>query len=427
MQMKSKHHLSGSDAFAAFCILSMFLTVTVHLHSADESTSDETDNIIPHVDKIESMVAELYCNPYEILGSSDIEKFQLPRREYQSVLNLFREFVKENDKDLTGENEIGTIRITLKDGRCVRICWFDRGKNRMRFSVGGRSYIRTGEWFGSKAGRYTDETLAVDRYIRAIYERMQESGAKPDAPIGFNGNEAGERRDLVEDIFFRWCPAGKFIMGVDDSATYVELTEGFWLGETEVTQGQWRSLMETTPWKGRKFIVEGEDYPATYISHDQAVQFANKLTVQQRAAGRLPEDWKYSLPLEAQWEYACRAGTITEFSFGDGASNSSKFGWFQENASKKNEEYAHRVGFKKPNAWELKDMHGNVREWCNDWYKDKFQGGQDPVGPSTGSYRVFRGGSWIFPAGSCYSALRECCKPDLQSEDLGFRIAAVPE
>jgi formylglycine-generating enzyme required for sulfatase activity len=216
--------------------------------------------------------------------------------------------------------------------------------------------------------------------------------------------------------------------------------------------------MGTSPWSGRTGVgvrastdttppKEGSDYAASYISYDDAVSFCKKLTTQEQGAGRLPKSWKYSLPTDAQWEYACRAGTKTKFSFGDDESQLSQYAWFGDHSGK--EPYARQVGLKKPNAWGLCDMHGNVWEWCNDWYASKPSGGKDPVGPTTapppggppvpvgpitppppdgssGRNRVVRGGSGIDPPLDCTSANRFYDNPRRGNSVQGFRVAAVP-
>src|SRR5213075_1862730 len=123
------------------------------------------------------------------------------------------------------------------------------------------------------------------------------------------------------------------------------------------------------------------------VSWRSAVEFCRLLTEQERKAGRLPPGWEYRLPTEAQWEYACRAGTQTTYSFGDDESRLADFAWYMENSH-----LTHEVGQKLPNAWGLHDMHGNVCEWCSDWYQDLLGGRTDPEANDRPSFRVDRGG-----------------------------------
>ena len=233
-------------------------------------------------------------------------------------------------------------------------------------------------------------------------------------------------------------PPGEFTMGSpksekdrdkDEDQVSVTLTKGFWLGKYEVTQGQWKQVMGTTPWKEngkvKDYVKEGDDYPATYLRWDDAVKFLDKFTRQERAAGRLPAGQKYTLPTEAQWEHACRAGskTTTRFSFGNDESALNDYAWFDKNAWNAGENYAHQVGTKKANAWGLHDMHGNVWEWCRDMYGRKLPGGTDPEVASGGSFPVSRGGGWFLVAAYCRSANRRRDSPDFRSYDLGFRVA----
>ncbi|QDU98783.1 Serine/threonine-protein kinase pkn1 [Lignipirellula cremea] len=210
----------------------------------------------------------------------------------------------------------------------------------------------------------------------------------------------------------------------DEDQVAVTLTQGFYLGETEVTQAQWSAVMGTKPWSEKTFSKEGPAYPASYISWDDAVEYCTKLTEQEQAAGRLTKDWRYALPTEAQWEFACRAGTTTAHYCGDDSAQLGDYAWFEENASDAGEKYAHEVGSKKPNAWSLYDMHGNVWEWCRDAYSE-LPGGIDPASV-TGSLRVGRGGSWNCTARYCRSAFRSWLDPSFRDSYLGFRLAAVP-
>ena len=223
----------------------------------------------------------------------------------------------------------------------------------------------------------------------------------------------------------------------DEAQVSVTLTQSFELGKTEVTQGQWKEVMGTEPWDGQKYVKADKDCPATYVNWGDATEFCKKLTAIERKSGKLKADEEYRLPTEAEWEYACRAGTETAFSFGDDESKLGEYAWWGGfdlaaltkgevkagggNAAR--EQYAHTVGTKKPNPWGLHDMHGNVAEWCSDWYGDSLAGGTDPVGPEEGSSRVFRGGGWWPDPGFCRSARRVNLPSDRRSF-LGFRVAS---
>jgi formylglycine-generating enzyme required for sulfatase activity len=207
----------------------------------------------------------------------------------------------------------------------------------------------------------------------------------------------------------------------------VFVTQGYWLGKYEITQAEWKKLMGTEPWKGQRSTKEGADYPATFVSWSDAVEFCRKLTEQERQAGRLSNDYEYTLPTEAQWERACRARTETKFSFGDDESKLGDYAWFEKNALHAGEQYAHRVGQKKANPWGLCDMHGNVWEWCRDVYTEKLPGGRDPEVKSDektkGSNRGDRGGGWSSRAARCPSAFHSKSSPGGRLNDLGFRVA----
>ncbi|RLT07187.1 MAG: formylglycine-generating enzyme family protein [Planctomycetota bacterium] len=216
-------------------------------------------------------------------------------------------------------------------------------------------------------------------------------------------------------------PAGKFTMG--EGAVAVTLTKPFWLGKTEVPQGQWQAVMGTEPWKGYEEIKIGKDFAASYVDWNDATAFCQKLTDLERKAGKLKANEEYRLPTEAEWEYACRAGTTTAYSFGDDKKQLGNYGWFQGNALRIGENYAHPVSRKQPNPWGLYDMHGNVYEWCSDWYDETRFYGTDPVGLEEGSGRVFRGGSWWNGPDGCRSASRHYVVPSYRLYNLGFRVA----
>lgn len=203
------------------------------------------------------------------------------------------------------------------------------------------------------------------------------------------------------------------------------LSQPYWMGKTEVTRGQWTRLMGTTmPQLFEQAGVvdptagEGTDHPMRFVTHEEALAFCRKLTERERAAGRLPEGYEYTLPTEAQWEYACRAGTRGDFS-GDLDS----LGWYAANSAGT----MHPVAQKQANDWGLYDMHGSVWEWCLDWHiVSPGPVVTDPIGRCNGSRRIARGGSLCEPASSCSSSSRSGIKPDYRSTSLGFRIALAP-
>ncbi len=247
----------------------------------------------------------------------------------------------------------------------------------------------------------------------------------------FAATTAGEAKTLVPGMSFRWCPAGSFTMGTtietgNEFAVEVTLTQGFWLAETELTQAQWKKVMKSVPWKGQEDVKEGDDFPASFISHDDAMEFCQKLTKKELTAGRLPRGWTFALPTGAQWEYACRAGTKTDYSFGDDKSSLGQYAWFNDNSLNAGEKYAHQVGQKEPNGWGLRDMHGNTSEWCLDWDMAKLPGGRDPFEQNQFlGTRVTRGGCWYQPASNCVSANRWGLSSGFRSRASGFRVAAV--
>jgi len=214
---------------------------------------------------------------------------------------------------------------------------------------------------------------------------------------------------------FKLIPAGKFTMGENDEAHEVTLTEPFMMGVHEVTQAQYEQVMKNNPSK-----FKGADHPVEMVTWHDAVEFCRKLSElpAEKAAGNV-----YRLPTEAEWEYACRAGTTTMYSFGDDESDLCDYGWSRENSDGK----THPVGSKLPNAWGLYDMHGNVWEWCQDWLGDYPRGSvTDPSGATSGSSRVYRGGSWDYTAEICRSAYRNGNVPSYRYFNFGFRVSLSP-
>jgi formylglycine-generating enzyme len=221
------------------------------------------------------------------------------------------------------------------------------------------------------------------------------------------------------NIKILWVAPGTFEMGSssgssDETPHTVTLTIGYWLGKHEITQAQWQEVMGSNPsW------FKGANRPVEQVSWTEVTSFCERLTELERKAGRLPAGMAYQLPTEAQWEYACRAETTTAFSFGDElTANDANFG----NVDKTTD-----VGKYSANAWGFYDMHGNVREWCADWYGHYPRGAvSDPVGPADGSTRITRGGSWSHTRYNARSAYRRGFGHTFSFSNLGFRISLRP-
>jgi formylglycine-generating enzyme required for sulfatase activity len=326
------------------------------------------------------------------------------------------------------------------------------------------------------------------------------------------GNFAGESYTNGMEMGFRWCPSGEFLMGSSaaeqamakkwgwesawiETQHRVRLTRGYWMKECEVTQGEWRRVMGTgvldeaeamlrserevgtraEPYKMRDFYearpnddprlyagVEDDNYPMIYIDWDGAVTFCEQLTQMEIEGRWLPPGWRYALPTEAQWEYACRAGSKDAVYAGQmeiiGVNNApvlDRIAWYGGNSAVgytgnglffrgrvtrsgglEGMAYAggvcgpRRCGEKAANRWGLRDMIGNVNEWCLDWsdeYSVKWmRAAADPVGPTSGELRVFRGGCWYFGAAECRAAFRGSNHPGSRNYIIGFRPVIVP-
>jgi formylglycine-generating enzyme len=242
------------------------------------------------------------------------------------------------------------------------------------------------------------------------------------APDVETSGKAFTIRDLGLDML--WVKPGTFTMGSptteagrekDETQHQVTLTNGFYLGKHEVTQAQWEKVAGSNPSR-----FKGVNRPVEQVSWDELTSFCEKLTELERKAGRLPAGMAYQLPTEAQWEYACRAGTKTAYSFGDELT--AKDANFDKNMGETTD-----VGKYPANAWGFHDMHGNVWEWTADWYGDYPTGTvSDSVGPVSGSDRVVRGASWYITRHSARSANRARIESAFSDNNLGFRLSLRP-
>ncbi len=312
-----------------------------------------------------------------------------------------------------------------------------------------------------EAGECITEVDSLVREIRNAISAKQYNAllscVQRYAELKANDPEALSLRQKIEKlttltttkgIVLRLIPSGKFYMGSHDSDEFmrnnehpqhrVHITTPIYVGICQVTQEQFTALMEFNP----STSVLNDSNPVDSVSWYSAVEFCNKLSEieglspyyminnPRRRSNRSIETAEVSvlggngfrLPTEAEWEYACRAGSITPWCFGDLVLEVGQYAWYYDNSQMETQP----VGEKKPNAWGLYDMHGNIMEWCNDWYND-FYYQQDipeenPAGPGDGITRVLRGGAWQFGAEATRSAYRNSANPDSTSNVIGFRI-----
>ena len=238
-------------------------------------------------------------------------------------------------------------------------------------------------------------------------------------PVSVTHSESSDAYTNSIGMEFVKIPAGEFMMGSlsgeedryeDEGPVHkVTIKEAFYLGKFEVTQKQWREVMGSTP-----SYFKGDDLPVEGVSWNDVQEFIEKLN-------EMEGNDKYRLPSEAEWEYACRAGTTTRYYFGDDESRLGDYAWYDGNSGGK----SHPVGQKKPNPWGLYDMHGNIWEWVQDeWHSDYNGAPSDGSAWESGSSsgRVSRGGSWFSFAWNCRSAYRTYFNPGYRGGNLGFRV-----
>ncbi len=235
-------------------------------------------------------------------------------------------------------------------------------------------------------------------------------------PVVVEKDISGDDIDIVTNSIgmkLKLIEAGEFMMGSEKGYKWekpvhkVKITRPFYIGVYEVTQAQYEKIMGNNPSE-----FKGPNRPVDTVTWNDAVLFCEKLSEK--------EGVEYRLPTEAEWEYACRAGTRTKYYWGNKMDG--KYAWYKTNSEKR----THDVGQKKPNTWGLYDMIGNVGEWCSDWYDGDYYSSSpssNPRGPAGGKYRVCRGGSWGISARYCRLAIRHLSAPALASYVDGFRIA----
>lgn len=341
----------------------------------------------------------------------------------------------------TPDSDLLTLEKKAVEGDARSLCWLAQ---RYEMGTGVRLNLEIARCYYTAAARLGDPIAEAWLEGRNVVSRT----------LGTRGGTGLSRYEValgrgVPKMIFLPMKTGQFVMGSpatehgrrDDERQVTVVLSAFALGETEVTQAQWKAVMGNNP-----SHFKGENLPVETVSWEDAMTFCRRLTALERKNGRLSPHWVFTLPTEAQWEYACRAGTSKRFCYGDHEQYLSYYGNFLDQSgyekyeriaggaeeSSYNDGVAGTAPVKRyyPNAWKFYDMHGNVFEWCRDYYNPNYQYGKNPeqVTPGNGergSWRVFRGGCWLHPAKDCRSAARASYPPKTKMSRLGFRVALV--
>ena len=267
------------------------------------------------------------------------------------------------------------------------------------------------------------------------------------APSAFDGVKAGDEREVC-GVKLCWRPAGQFIMGspaseperrTGEDQVAVTFSKGYWTAKHETTQGLWKRIAGPLPGEFTTELPADDELPLGNVNFAQAEAFCKQLTELGHKSGELPQEWEFRLPTEAQWEYACRAGTTTATSFGDAISSrqANFLGEKPYNGAENGPSLgkAARVGSYPANPWGIHDMHGNTCEWCRDWHHAKLPGGADPdlyTAKATAQKnrdgtvsRSRRGGAWVDEGWPNRSAMRQRFEPERRYDHIGFRVVAV--
>jgi formylglycine-generating enzyme required for sulfatase activity len=261
---------------------------------------------------------------------------------------------------------------------------------------------------------FTEDTLGCDAYASCA-----------SAAETFTSSVGLEVVEIRPGSFLMGSPLDEEDRDIDEALHRVTITRALWIGLTEVTQAQYRAVTGFDPSR----FNDCPSCPVTDVTWAEATEFCRQLTLRDRSSGLIGEEDRYRLPTEAEWEYACRAGTVSRFHFGDAplcellpcggaCEHASPYAWWCENSGAR----PHPVAQKLPNAWGLYDMHGNVFEWCSDWYGPYAEGdAADPEGPAFSSYKVMRGGAFLDPLRSHRSAGRQAGTAGASQPTVGFR------
>jgi len=314
--------------------------------------------------------------------------------------NLVGQVDKTKAEAKVSQLEIGTYRVTATRSSGSLSATFDLAEND-EVTV-----------FFNFVGKTTEVTSVARRATEARIARLEALKAAGGMVIDLGDGVAMPMVEIKPGRFMMGSPASERDRQDNETQHSVTISKAFWLGQTEVTQAEWQAVMGTNP-----SAFKGDlNRPVETVSWDDAQEFCRRLSQK--------TGMTFRLPTETEWEYACRAGTTTAYSFGSDPARLVDYAWFDDNAGRS----THPVATKKPNAWGLHDMHGNVWEWCADWYGDYPSGAvTDPQGPRSGSDRVLRGGSWDNHSSFCRASVRDDVTPgDVNYGYFGFRVARTP-
>jgi len=351
-------------------------------------------------------------------------KIHFTTGEYDKSFKALEGFVKKGTDDPEAQYMIGYMYDHGKG-----VCQDKNEAESWYWKSAHQGYVKAIEVLEEKNNIEKARLLAEEDKIVAEIEEFTKKLLSKDADDAnetaedtsknSDGLEAGAVKKFVlpggATMEMVYCPPGEFMMGSptteegryeDETQHRVRLTNGFWMGKYPVTQAQWKSVMGNNPSR-----YKGDDHPVERVSWEECQEFIKNVNIQLNCDARLPT--------EAEWEYACRAGTTGAYG---GTGNLNDMGWYCDNDSGHE---THPVGQKMPNAWGLYDMHGNLWEWCNDWYDDYPSSSvTDPQGPATGDNRILRGGSRCILARLCRSAQRNSNLPAYRehSNSFGFRL-----
>ncbi len=309
-----------------------------------------------------------------------------------TLAELILAIVVKADQHATAEDFVEHLKREVLSNKSITAAYIDKIPDHELPSLAMLRTLPGKRWLGDKNLRSGLAKIVVEA------TETQPSSVVPQESELVQRAIREIERDMVD------IPGGDFMMGEDESSVEVRLS-AFKMSKYQVTQDVYEAITGKNPSK-----FKGPRMPVESVSWSDAEVFCGRLS---SLTGRI---WR--LPTEAQWEYACRAGSQTAYCFGDDGAKLEEYAWFEKNSGQS----THPVGGKKPNKFGLYDVHGNVWEWCADWHGSSLPGGTDPTGPSSGSYRVARGGSWFGNAQNCRSANRFIIVPSFRISYFGFRV-----